>query len=136
MTITVDDVVGHYVKLRNEKEAIDADARSKTRDIVGQMEKLEAWLLDRARADGVTSFKTPHGTAFVSTTDFANIADWDVFLKFVLASQSYEMFEHRVSKRAVKSYIEAHKAVPHGVNYGTKLDIQVRKPRAKPDEEE
>jgi hypothetical protein len=41
------------------------------------------------------------------------------------------MLERRISKTAVRSYIEAHKEVPAGVNYGTKLSVNVRKPAAK-----
>jgi hypothetical protein len=38
------------------------------------------------------------------------------------------MLEKRISKIAVRGYIEANKAVPPGVNYGTKLEINIRKP--------
>jgi hypothetical protein len=41
------------------------------------------------------------------------------------------MLEKRVSKIAVRGYIERNKAVPAGVTYGTKIDVTVRKPTMK-----
>jgi hypothetical protein len=40
------------------------------------------------------------------------------------------MLEKRVSKIAVRGYIESNKAVPPGVTYGTKLEVNIRKPGA------
>jgi hypothetical protein len=41
------------------------------------------------------------------------------------------MLEKRISKNAVRGYIDQHKAVPSGVNYGTRIDVNVRKPATK-----
>ena len=41
------------------------------------------------------------------------------------------LLEKRVSKTAVRAYIEADKSVPSGINYGTRLDVNVRKPASK-----
>ena len=95
------------------------------------MAKLEAWIKTKADAEGVTSFKTAHGTAFVTTNDYANVADWDAVLAFVKENEAYDMLEKRVSKNAVRGYIDEHKTVPSGVNYGTRIDVNVRKPANK-----
>jgi hypothetical protein len=97
-------------------------------DIKAKLEKLEAWIKERADADGVTSFKTPHGTAFLTTTDYATVADWDAVLGFIRSNDAFDMLEKRVSKIAVRGYIDSTKAVPPGVNYGTKLEVNIRKP--------
>jgi len=96
-----------------------------------KMLKIEAWLKAKADADGVTSFKTDHGTAFLTTTDFANVDDWDAVLRFIREEEAFDMLEKRISKTAVRGYIETNKEVPPGVKYGTKLDINVRKPTAR-----
>ncbi|MEI2420997.1 hypothetical protein V6O07_12050, partial [Arthrospira platensis SPKY2] len=62
------------------------------------------------------------------TTDFANVEDWDAVLRFIREQEAYDMLEKRVSKMAVRSYIEATKAVPPGVRYGTRLEVNIRKP--------
>jgi hypothetical protein len=128
MTVNVDDVVATYMRLRSQKEAIEAEVKDRVSTIKAKMEKLEAWIKEQADAQGVTSFKTKHGTAFLTTTDYANVADWDAVLDFIRGNEAYDMLEKRISKIAVRGYIEANKAVPPGVNYGTKLEVNIRKP--------
>lgn len=134
MELTVDQVVAAYIKLRDKKESMEAAVKEQTKEIKAKMEKLELWLREQADAQGVTSFKTKAGTAFMTTTDFANVADWDAVLNFIRTNDAFDMLEKRVSKNAVRSYIDQHKEVPAGVNYGTRLEVNVRRPTAKGDE--
>lgn len=130
MSVKVDDVIATYMKLRGQKETIEAQMKEQSAAIKAKMEKLESWIKEQADVQGVTSFKTKHGTAFLTTTDYANVADWDAMLAFVRENEAYDLFEKRVSKVAVRGYIEQTKAVPPGVNYGTRLDVNIRKPTA------
>jgi hypothetical protein len=129
--LTVDQVIEGYMKLRLKKEAAEAKVKAELATISQQMDKLEAWLQQQAEAQGVTSFKTPHGTAFLQTVDFANVADWDATLKFIRDNEAFDMLERRVSKSAVRAYIDETKQVPPGINYGTRINVNVRKPTAK-----
>jgi hypothetical protein len=129
--MTVDQVIEAYLKYRNKKEALEAEIKDQVKELKDKMAKLEAWIKTKADAEGVTSFKTAHGTAFVTTNDYANVADWDAVLSFVKENEAYDMLEKRVSKNAVRGYIEQNKTVPSGVNYGTRIDVNVRKPVAK-----
>ena len=128
---TVDQVIEAYLKYRNKKEALEAEIKDQVKELKDKMAKLEAWIKTKADAEGVTSFKTAHGTAFVTTNDYANVADWDAVLAFVKENEAYDMLEKRVSKNAVRGYIDEHKTVPSGVNYGTRIDVNVRKPANK-----
>lgn len=127
---TVGDVVAKYIELRNKKEAIEADTKEQVSALRVKMEQLEGWIKEQADSLGVTSFKTPSGTAFVTTTDFANVGDWDSVLKFIKEESAYHMLERRISKNAVRDYIKETNQVPPGVNYGTKIGVNVRKPSA------
>lgn len=131
MSITVDKVVAKYISYRNEKESLESDTKAKVKIIKENMAKLEAWLKEKADKDGVDSFKTSSGTAFLTTTDFARVEDWDAILGFIKDNDAYDLLEKRVSKTAVRGYIEANKSVPSGVNYGTRIDVNVRKPSVK-----
>lgn len=133
MTITVDSVIATYMKLRSQKESIEAETKDRVSGIKAKMEKLEAWIKEQADAQGVTSFKTRHGTAFLTTSDYANVADWDSVLDFIREHEAYDMLEKRISKVAVRGYIEQNKTVPPGVNYGTRLDVNIRKPAVSAD---
>lgn len=132
--VNVDTVIGSYMILRRKKEAIEAKVKDDIADIKAKMEKLEAWIKQQADTQGVTSFKTKHGTAFLTTTDFANVADWDAVLTYIRENEAYDMLEKRISKIAVRGYIEENKSVPPGVNYGTKLEVNIRKPTTKVEE--
>ena len=134
MTVTVDSAIGAYMVLRRKKEAIEAKVKDDISEIKAKMEKLEAWIKQQADTLGVTSFKTPHGTAFLTTTDYANVADWDAVLTYIRENEAYDMLEKRISKMAVRGYIDENKSVPPGVNYGTKLEINIRKPTTKVEE--
>lgn len=134
LVLTVDTVIDTYLKLRNKKEAIEAETKDKVAGIKENMAKLEGWIKEQADKQGVKSFKTDHGTAFLTTTDFAQVADWDAVLSFIKDNDAFDMLEKRVSKTAVRGYIEKNKTVPSGVNYGTRIDVNVRKPVAKADE--
>lgn len=131
MTVTVDAVIKKYMKLRSQRDAAEAEIKERVDTIKADMAKLEAWLKAKLDADGLTSFKTDYGTAFLTTTDFANVDDWDAVLRFIREEEAYDMLEKRVSKTAVRGYIEANKEVPPGIKYGTKLDINIRKPTAR-----
>ena len=128
MTATVDDVIAAYIKLRDKKEALEASVKEQTKELTEKMFKLENYLREQADAMGVTSFKTKHGTAFLTTTDFAAVADWDAVLDYVRVNGAYDLLERRVSKKAVRGYIDMTKQVPAGINYGTRLDINIRRP--------
>ena len=128
MSVTVDEVVAAYIKLRLKKEQMEAEVKAETKKIVEKMDKFEAWLKEQADAQGVTSFKTKHGTAFLKTTDYANVENWDAALNFILDNQAFDLLNKAVSKVAVRGYIDANKAGPPGVNYGTKIEVEVRKP--------
>jgi hypothetical protein len=134
LVLTVDTVIDTYLKLRNKKESIEAETKEKVKGIKDNMAKLEGWIKEQADKQGVKSFKTDHGTAFLTTTDFAQVADWDAVLDYIKTNDAFDMLEKRVSKTAVRGYIDKNKSVPSGVNYGTRIDVNVRKPVAKVDE--
>ena len=127
----VDAVIKTYLKLRGQKEAIEAEAKTKVKDRVAKLSKLESFLKIKADEQGVTQFKTEDGTAFLTTNDYAQVGDWDEVLSFIVKNEAYDLLEKRVSKYAVRGYIDANKAVPNGINYGTRISLSVRKPTTK-----
>jgi len=129
--IPIDSVVAAYMKLRQKKDALKVEYEAKADVVKAKMQKIEAYIKELADQQGVTSFKTHHGTAFLTSVDYANVAEWDVTLKFIQDHNAWDMLEKRVSKRAVRGYIDANKEVPPGVNYGTRIEVNVRKPTSK-----
>ncbi len=126
--LTVDKVIGTYIKLRAQKEAVEADVKDQLANIKVKMSKLEAWIQAKSDETGVKSFKTDHGTAFMSTSDFASVGDWDAVLNFIKDNDAYDMLNKAVNKKAVREYLDINGAVPNGVNFGTKISVSVRRP--------
>lgn len=129
--MNIGDVIRTYAKLRDQKAAVEGEVKDRVAQIKAKMDKLEAYLKEQMDAQGLTSFKSDHGTAFLTTTDFANVANWDEVLQFIKDNEAYDMLEKRVSKTAVRGYMDKNKRVPPGITYGTKLDVNIRKPGAK-----
>jgi len=129
--MNIADVIRAYTKLRDQRTAAEAEVKERVDTIKAKMTKLEAYLKEQMDAQGLTQFKSDHGTAFLTTTDFANVANWDEVLQFIKDNEAFDMLEKRVSKTAVRGYMDKHKRVPPGVTYGTKLDVNIRKPGAK-----
>jgi hypothetical protein len=131
MTLKIKEVVTAYMKLRAQKDALETQIESKVKEIKGKMDKMEAWLKVQMDAQGLTSVKSDAGTAFLTTTDYATVESWDATLQFIREHDAFDLLNKAVNKTAVRAYIEQNKAVPPGVNYGTRLEVSVRKPRAK-----
>ena len=129
--ITVEQAIGAIINLRAKKAAIEAETKEKVASIRSKMEKIEGYLKVKADELGVTSFKTDAGTAFLTTTDYANVAEWSAVLDFIKENGAYDLLEKRVNKAAVRVYMEQLGTVPPGINYGTAVDLSVRKPTAK-----
>jgi hypothetical protein len=134
MKVTIEKVIDAYLKLRVEKEIKDAKHREEIKLLKDKMTKLEGWIKTQADEQGVTSFRTEHGTAFLTTSDYANVADWDSVLRYIQKHEAFDLLEKRVSKMAVRGYIDLNKSVPPGVNYGTAISVSVRKPTVKAEE--
>lgn len=126
----VGSVIQLYMSLRDKKAEIEGSVKDRVKAINDKMVLLEAWIKQQADTQGVSSFKTPHGTAFLTTTEYANVADWDAVLDFVKEHDAYDMLIRNVNKKAVRAHIDATGTVPKGVTFGTKIDVNVRRPAA------
>lgn len=126
--LTVDQVIATYLKLRKQKENVEATAKERVKVIKEKMGKLETWIQNKSDETGVKSFKTDEGTAFMTTSDFASVADWDAVLEFVRENAAWEMLTRGVNKTAVRGHIDETQAIPPGVNFGTKISVSVRSP--------
>jgi hypothetical protein len=134
MTVQVDAAIAAYIKLRNMKAEIENKVKAEVEDINAKMDKLEAWLKAMADEVGTSTFKTPAGTAFLSSKDNASVADWDTLLGFIKEKGAYDLLNKAVNKAAVRAYLDEKKLLPPGVNYSTVITVSVRKPTAKADD--
>ena len=123
----VNDVVAAYVTLRDKKAEIKARHQEELAPINDKMFKLEGWLHRELNKQGVDSFKTKRGTAFVQKATSVTVQDWDATLPFIREHGLWDMLEARVSKTAVQDYIESTKDVPPGVSIKVDEVVRVRR---------
>lgn len=121
------EIIAKYVALRDAKDAINAKAKADIKVIDVDLDIIEAWLLNQANEQGVNSFATDAGTAFVKETDYANVSDWNLTIAFIIENKMFQMLKKDVNKTAVKEFIDANGVPPPGVNWGAKKEVQIRR---------
>lgn len=127
-TITVEAILGTYVKLRSVKERNKAAYEAEQKKITDKLTKIEAWLQMKMHLDGVKSYNTEVGTAYKSTVEQATVADMDSFLDYVRSNEAWHLLEKRVSKTGVRAMLDENMPLPPGVNWNSSTVIHVRKP--------
>lgn len=124
----ISSVVEGYIKLRDTKAALKAQYEVSIAPINEKLEKLEAYLLTESEKLGVSSFKTPLGTAYKSSRVSATVAAWDDLKTWVVNNDAWHFLERRVSKSAVEEYRKEHDgAVPPGVDVSITNTFNVRR---------
>ena len=122
------DLTKLYVEVRDRIAARKAEfeaADSADKDI---LRNIELVLMAKMDTDGEESVRTPFGTAFIGTDDFASVETWDIFRDFIKENDAFDMLEKRCAKTAIRQYIEANNAPPPGIKYGTRRTLSVRRP--------
>lgn len=124
----ISSLVEGYIKLRDTKAQMKARHEAEMAPINEMMDRIETRLLAQMQAQGVDSYAVRGvGTAYVSTTTKANVADWDSLLGFVRDNGLWQLLERRVAKSAVDEYVAANQDLPPGVNYSQAVAVNVRR---------
>lgn len=119
----VDEIIAHYVALRDSKADLEAQHVAQLAPLVRDMDMIQAALLRLAQKQGVESFVTVHGTAYISVLTSAKVADWDAFLAYVKAEDKWHLLERRVAK---SEFLEDGAAAP-GVDVSTFTRLNIRR---------
>jgi hypothetical protein len=127
MSQKLNAVIGKYIALRDKRDEINRKAKEEVAKINEKLDVAEAKLMSVMDKLGMESIKSDKGTAYVSTTTRASVADWDATLAFIKRRRLWNMLEQRVSKKAVEEYIEAKGDVPPGVDVSTMRKLNVRR---------
>lgn len=124
----ISTLIEGYVKLRDAKAQMKARHEAEMAPLNEMMDRIETRLLAQMNEQGVDSYAVRGvGTAYVSTTTKANVADWDSLLSFVRNQGLWQLLERRVAKSAVDEYVAAHQDLPPGVNYTQAVAVNVRR---------
>lgn len=125
--VKVEERVRQYIKCRDAiKAANDAHADS-IKPLIDLQNSLTGWLQNFMDKNGADSIKTAEGTCYSSTKYTASLADADTFMKFVIATQDFDLLDRKANVTAVKAYVAEKNVLPPGVNLSSIQTIGVRR---------
>lgn len=128
MSITIEKMVGDYVALRDGLSNVRATFKADELKYKMAMENIEKKLMDAADDQGVTSFKTPFGTAFKETKEVYNVSNWDAAMDFIIEHDLRHFLTKKVSTPAVKEFMaENNNQIPPGLEPFVSVGIKVRR---------
>lgn len=114
-----------------ELEAIEAEHKLRIEPYKKLISKTEAAFMNYLNESGQKQIKTDDATIFTKTVDYATVEDPEKFLRFCMETENFDLMERRCSKTAVRNFIEDKNKVPDGINYGTKLSLNISVKRGK-----
>ncbi len=125
----VGECIKQYRLLRDKKDAMEKEHKDATRPYTEAMDSISGHLMSLMEAQGVTSFKSEHGTAFQKTTMGVKTEDKDALMRFVQDTGSFDLLTAGVSKEVLQVYLDEHNDTPPpGVTVRFFTEVQVRKP--------
>lgn len=121
------ELIDKYIEIRDKKAQLKAEYDAKKGKMDEALDKIEAVILKTFDTSGMESAKTERGTAYTSKLVTATVADPDVFMKHVIATEAWHMIEKRCSKVGVEQYRAEHDEPPPGVNWREERVVNVRR---------
>lgn len=126
-SITVDKLTQAFVRIRDKRRELKHTFDAEDEVLKEKLKQVEIELLRRAQEEGVTGWKTPHGTPYMTEDQHTSIADPDGFMEFVLQTGDLLFYEQRPSLSHIKEYQKAHDGeLPPGVRMFRENRMRVR----------
>lgn len=125
--LPVDIAVDKYRQLRDREAEIKARHAQELAPFRAAMDAIEVSLMESLQNSGAKSVATAHGTAYLSTKKSFKIEDPAAFRQWCEANGKLDMYENRVSKEALETYLADGGAMPPGVKESGFTTVNVRK---------
>lgn len=130
--LTIDDLVGVYLKIRSAIEAKEEQHKAELQALKEQFEVVGNRLLEICTNQGVDSIKTPTGTVTRRVSSRYWTSDWDSMYQFIKANDAPFLLEQRIHNSNMRQFLEDNPdQFPAGLQNERKYTVQVRKPTAK-----
>jgi hypothetical protein len=123
----ISEAVKMYVSLRDEGAELKRKFQEEADKIKSKMEKIEAALLVAMDATGMESVKVDGGTAYITTQNYATVADRETFLSFCKEKGEWSLMDIRASKTAITQYKSLNDDLPPGINWRAERVVNFRR---------
>ncbi len=127
MAINTDTVIDAYIKLRDEKDAVEKRHKEELAPVNDKMRKIELWLQNQLQLQGLQNVKGENGTAFLQEVASISVEDRASTIAFLKDKDLWELVDLRMSKSAVRDYIESTGIEPPGVKIRRETVVRVRR---------
>lgn len=126
-TRTPAELVEAYIKLRDKKEAAQAEFKKSLETTNKIMDTLEAVLLQKLEELGVDSLTAKGiGTVYRNTQDSCTVQDKPVFREWVEETGNWDAVDLRANKTAIRDMLNKGEEVP-GVKFSSIHTVGIRR---------
>ena len=130
--MTIDELVGIYLKIRNAIEAKEEQHKAEIQELKDQFDVVGGKLLEICNEQNLDSIKTPVGTVSRRVTSRYWTSDWDSMYQFIKENDAPFLLEQRIHNSHMREFLEENPdKFPAGLQNERKYTVQVRKPTAK-----
>ena len=98
VTHDLDRLVSVFIKIRDKKNQIAAQAREEEQALNEKLKVIEGALLDHCKDNGIESVRTESGTFYRSLRQKYWTSDWESMNKFILENEVPELLEKESTK--------------------------------------
>lgn len=129
MSVDLARVTKAYLSIRDARIAAKRQFDEDDAKFKASQEKLEALMLGQLNSMGVESVRTEAGTFYKQEEIKPAANDWNLFYHWIKDHDAFDFLEKRVTKNAVKAYMEEHEGgLPPGVSVYKEYVVRVRRP--------
>lgn len=123
----IDKRVEQYVRLRDKINEIKKRQKEELAPFNEALERLNGMLLEGLDLAGGNSIATAAGTVYRTEKRSATIADAEIFRKYVIDNEAWDLVDIKANVTATVEFIDDHQKPPPGVNYNSHYEVGVRR---------
>ena len=129
--MTVEDLVGIYVKIRDARKEHESKFKEKDTEFQEQLEVLSARILEICNEQEADSIKTKAGTVTRRVTTRYWTSDWDSMYQFIQEHDAPFLLEKRIHGGNMKEFLQENPDVlPMGLQVDSKYTVVVRRSKS------
>ena len=125
--LNIDQLVDKYIRIRDKKAEVQKVQKAELARFDEALHAIERIFLTHMQENNVNSLNTDHGTAYKKVQTSCTIADRDAFLSFIREGDNWAFADLRANAPAVKAYLDANETLPPGVNFTSRLTVNVQR---------
>lgn len=117
-----------YLKIRDAKDALTSEYKSKVAELDQQMSTLEQEMLETCKTMNASSIRTPYGIIVRSIKSRYWTNDWDSMYNFIKENSAFGLLEKRIHQTNMKEFISENPDLfPMGMNVENEYTVVVRR---------